>query len=164
MKRSLFVSALASGLAGLAFVAASAPAAGKEYKVVEVSGGATVRGVVSLALSAEEKDKFALPKVMHGKDNDKGIRLRGLQPEIVQLGGEYSVTDLLVHDETDATLAYLLSRMFYPEFPVPIGVFRDIEIPIFEDQVRGQIDSAVAKRGAGDLNKLFNSGDTWKVG
>jgi len=72
MKRSLFASALASGLVGLAFVAAPAPAGGKEYKAVEVSGGATVRGVVTLVLSAEEKDKFALPRVVHGKDNDKG--------------------------------------------------------------------------------------------
>lgn len=72
MKRSLFASALCTGLVGLSFVAAPAPAGGKEYKVVEVAGGVTVRGVVTLALSAEEKDKFALPKVMHGKDNDKG--------------------------------------------------------------------------------------------
>ncbi|MBL9085734.1 MAG: hypothetical protein JNM10_01195 [Planctomycetia bacterium] len=72
MKRSLFASALVSGLVGLSFVAAPAPAGGKEYKVVEVAGGVTVRGVVTLALSAEEKDKFALPKVIHGKDNEKG--------------------------------------------------------------------------------------------
>ena len=102
--------------------------------------------------------------MIFGKDRNKGIRLNGFQPEIVDLSSGVSQDDLLFHDEkADSTLVHVLAKMRYPHFPEPIGVFRDVETEVFEDQVRGQIDSAVAKRGVGDLNKLFNSGDTWDV-
>lgn len=102
--------------------------------------------------------------MIFGKERNKGIRLNGFQPEIVDLSSGVSQDDLLFHDEkADSTLVHILAKMRYPHFPEPIGVFRDVENEVFEDQVRGQIDSAVAKRGAGDLNKLFNSGDTWDV-
>lgn len=103
--------------------------------------------------------------MIFGKKRDKGIRLSGLRPEIVSLAdGSVSHNDLLVHDEkSDTTLVHLLAKMRYPEFPEPIGVYRAVDLPVFEDEVRGQVEAAVAKRGAGDLNKLFNSGDTWQV-
>jgi 2-oxoglutarate/2-oxoacid ferredoxin oxidoreductase subunit beta len=102
--------------------------------------------------------------MIFGKNRDKGIRLNGLKPEIVDLATGVSTDDLLFHDEqADTTLVHLLARMRYPEFPEPIGVFRNVQEPIFEDQVRGQITQAIAARGKGDLNKLFNSGDTWQV-
>jgi 2-oxoglutarate ferredoxin oxidoreductase subunit beta len=50
-----------------------------------------------------------------------------------------------------------------PDFPEPIGVFRDVDHETFEEAIRGQIDSAVSKKGRGDLQRLFNSGDTWQV-
>lgn len=102
--------------------------------------------------------------MIFGKNRDKGIRLNGLRPEVVELGSGVSQDDLLFHDEkADTTLVHLLSKMRFPEFPEPIGVFRDVEHEIFEDQVRGQIEAAVDLRGKGDLNKLFHSGDTWEV-
>ncbi len=103
--------------------------------------------------------------MIFGKNRDKGIRLNGLRPEVVSLtDGSVSHDDLLFHDEkSDTTLVHLLAKMRYPEFPEPIGVFRDVDMPVFEDEVRGQVDAAVAKRGVGDLNKLFHSGDTWQV-
>ena len=103
--------------------------------------------------------------LIFGKNRDKGIRLNGLRPEVVSLtDGSVSHDDLLFHDEkSDTTLVHLLAKMRYPEFPEPIGVFRDVDMPVFEEEVRGQVDTAIAKRGAGDLNKLFHSGDTWQV-
>ena len=65
--------------------------------------------------------------MIFGKDRDKGIRLNGLHPEVVTIG-ENGVTeaDLLVHDEQaeEPYLALMLSRMFWPDFPVPVGVLR----------------------------------------
>lgn len=102
--------------------------------------------------------------MIFGKDRDKGIRLNGLQPEVVDLASGISHDDLLFHDEkADATLVQLLAKMRHPELPEPIGVFRDVEQYVFEDQVRGQLDSATEKKGAGDLDALFNAGDTWEV-
>jgi 2-oxoglutarate/2-oxoacid ferredoxin oxidoreductase subunit beta len=106
--------------------------------------------------------KHGQPMVF-GKDHDKGIRLNGLRPEVVQLGDEFSISDLLVHDETaeDATLAYVLSRMFYPEFPVPVGVLRRVERPTHDQLITAQIDDAIARHGRGDLRKLLFAGETW---
>jgi len=102
--------------------------------------------------------------MIFGKDRDKGIRLNGLRPEVVDLSSGISQDDLLFHDEkADSTLVHILAKMRHPEFPEPIGVFRAVESEIFEDQIRGQIDSAIEQRGTGDLNKLFTSGDTWEV-
>jgi 2-oxoglutarate/2-oxoacid ferredoxin oxidoreductase subunit beta len=103
--------------------------------------------------------------LIFGKNRDKGIRLNGLSPEIVDLStGKYSQDDLLFHDETaDPALVNVLARMRHPEFPEPIGVFRALKHSMYDVQVNEQVESAIAARGAGDLNKLFNSGDTWEV-
>ena len=103
--------------------------------------------------------------LVFGKNRSKGIRLIGLTPEVVELGGDVKESDLLVHDEAacEPTAAYLLSRMRYPEFPEPIGVFRSVDRPKYDELLNAQVEEARRTRGAGDLQKLFMSGDTWEV-
>lgn len=103
--------------------------------------------------------------MIFGKNRDRGIRLNGLLPEVVKLGDGASETDLLVHDEQAAepSLAYLLSRMHHPEFPEPIGIFRDVERPVYDERLNAQLDQARQREGEGDLQALFASGDTWQV-
>ncbi len=92
----------------------------------------------------------------------KGIRLNGLKPEIIELGDGLGPDDCLKHDETDSTLAILLARMDYPEFPVPMGVLYRKERPTYDALINEQLDTAKAK-GAGDLQKLLLGGETWKI-
>jgi 2-oxoglutarate/2-oxoacid ferredoxin oxidoreductase subunit beta len=100
--------------------------------------------------------------LIFGKDRDKGIRRGiGLRPEVVTLGGEISERDLLVHDERDPTLAYLLSRMGPPDFPTPLGVFLALTRDTYEDALAGQL--AASRGPAPDLDALFARGDTWVV-
>ena len=47
--------------------------------------------------------------------------------------------------------------------PTPIGVFRDIERPVYDELMAGQLERAVEERGAGDLEALLHAGDTWVV-
>jgi 2-oxoglutarate ferredoxin oxidoreductase subunit beta len=105
--------------------------------------------------------------LVFGKQRDRGIRLNGLRPEVVEIGDgkTHSAEDLLVHDEQwpDSTLAAMLARMHYPEMPVPIGVFRAVERPIYEAMLMDQIAASRARSGPGDLMKLLYSGDTWVV-
>jgi 2-oxoglutarate ferredoxin oxidoreductase subunit beta len=54
--------------------------------------------------------------------------------------------------------------MFYPEFPVPVGVLRSIARPTHDQLMAGQITDARARQGEGDLTKLLNSGETWVAG
>ncbi len=104
--------------------------------------------------------------MIFGKERDKGIRLRGFTPEVVQLGVDgVTEADLWVHDETaeDPTAAYILSRMWAPRFPVPVGVFRRVLRPTHDQLVQGQIDDAIAHQGDGDLRKLLFGGETWQA-
>lgn len=103
--------------------------------------------------------------LVFGKDKKKGIRLNNMVPEIVELGKGITEDDLLFHDEKmeAPSLAFLLSRLRHPEFPEPMGVFRDVQRPIYDQLVGEQIENAVKKQGEGDLDALFNSGDTWVV-
>ncbi|XZE53876.1 2-oxoacid:ferredoxin oxidoreductase subunit beta [Planctomycetaceae bacterium SH139] len=103
--------------------------------------------------------------LIFGKDRDKGIRMIGGRLEIVKTS-EVPADDLLIHDETshNSTLHYMLSRMRYPEFPEPIGVLRAVEgVATYDEQINDQVRVAQETRGRGDLQKLFNSGDTWQV-
>lgn len=103
--------------------------------------------------------------LIFGKNRDKGIRLNGMEPEVVELGKGITEDDLLFHDEkaTEPSLAYLLSRMRYPEFPEPIGVFRAVDKPRYDLELNRQVEAAREKLGPGDLDQLFHSGDTWTV-
>lgn len=103
--------------------------------------------------------------LIFGKNRDKGIRLTGFTPEVVALSNGTGEEDLLVHDshQESSHLAYLLSRMEYPDFPAPMGVFRQVEKPTYTDGLMGQIAAAKAKRGPGDLNKLYRSADLWEI-
>ena len=108
------------------------------------------------------KVKHGQPMVF-GRDADKGIRLVGLKPEVVALGGDIGESDLAVHDETDDTLAYILSRMFWPEFPVPIGVIKRVSRPMHHQLVAGQIELVRADKGEGDLRDLLFASDSWTI-
>jgi len=103
--------------------------------------------------------------LVFGRDRDKGIRLNGMEPEIVTLGNGVKEDDLLFHDEKapEPSLAYLLSRMHYPAFPEPMGVLRAVERPTYEGLLMDQIHDAVKAKGEGRLEDLFDDGETWTV-
>jgi 2-oxoglutarate ferredoxin oxidoreductase subunit beta len=107
--------------------------------------------------------------MIFGAEKNKGIRLNGLQPEVVTIGENgVSVADLWVHDETDqdATRTQILSRMWWPDFPVPVGVFRRVPRPTHDQLLVEQVESAKAARAAKgpvDLQKLLAAGETWTV-
>lgn len=102
--------------------------------------------------------------VKFGKELQRGIRLNGFKPEVVELGGSTDEAQLLVHDEHqhDPTLAMMFDRMTYPQFPVPVGVFRDVERPTYDNLMSRQIEDA--KKGKEvSLQALLRQGDTWEV-
>ncbi len=104
--------------------------------------------------------------LVFGKKRDKGIRLNGLEAEVVTLGDGIGESDLLVHDAHNPNPAYafLLSRLEQmPGFPTPIGVLRAIDAPRYEDLSHEQLRAVQQKRGTGDLAKLLQAGDTWVV-
>ncbi len=100
--------------------------------------------------------------MIFGKNRDKGIRLRGLHPEVVTLGGGITEADLLVHDQTDRNLAWLIAQMEFPAFPVPFGVIYAVNKPVYEQQVMEQVHTAQSTANA-DLRALYHNDYTWTV-
>jgi 2-oxoglutarate/2-oxoacid ferredoxin oxidoreductase subunit beta len=103
--------------------------------------------------------------LIFGKEKNKGIRLNGFTPEVVSLiDGKLSVNDLLVHNEKDTTLSFILADMTYhSHLPRPVGIFLSLERPTYESEMQRQITFAKEKRGEGDIVKLLNSGETWTI-
>ncbi len=104
--------------------------------------------------------------MIFGKEKNKGIRLNGLKLEVVTIG-ENGVTeeDLLIHNahDEDPTLQLMLIRMSLPEFPVALGVIREVSTSVYEDVLIDQIKTAKEKTKYKSLDDFFNSGDTWQV-
>jgi 2-oxoglutarate ferredoxin oxidoreductase subunit beta len=103
--------------------------------------------------------------LIFGKDRNKGIRLHGLDPEVVSLGSGITADDLLIHDERaeEPSLAYLLSRMVYPRFPECVGIFRCVQRPTYDDLLNKQIEDVIRTKGRGKLEELYANDDTWVV-
>ncbi len=103
--------------------------------------------------------------MVFGKERDKGIKLEGFTPVVVSLkDGSSSVNDLIVHNERDTMLSFILARMSsIPDLPRPIGVVYAVERPLYAVEVEKQIERAVQKQGEGDLRKLLNHGETWEI-
>ena len=93
---------------------------------------------------------------------DKGVRLRpDGSPEVV----DASADGLLIHDAhvAEPAHAFALSRMTQEVIgATPMGVFRSIDRPVYDDLMADQIATARAK-GEGELTALLGSGDTWTI-
>ncbi len=100
--------------------------------------------------------------LIFGKNRDKGIRMNGMRPEVVQLGNGVTDKDLLVHDETNLPLAFMLAN-FEPPMPTPIGVFYATSRPTYDSAVNAQLEHAKKTQGPGELRSLLRRGDTWSV-
>jgi len=104
--------------------------------------------------------------MIFGKESNKGIRLNGLELEVVTIGENgVSEADLLVHDAhtQSPVLHTMLVRMKLPEFPVAMGVIRDVEAPVYNDELEAQIADAIHKSKFQSLDELFQSGNTFEV-
>jgi 2-oxoglutarate ferredoxin oxidoreductase subunit beta len=102
--------------------------------------------------------------LVFGKDKEKGIRLNGLVPEIVDVATA-APGEILIHRPDDPSPLYsqMLATLGLPDTPTPIGVFRRIERPTYESLVHNQMEDAKAKRGTGSWKELLHGSSTWTV-
>src|SRR5262249_57862389 len=104
--------------------------------------------------------------LVSGKNKTRGIRMRGTQMEVIELGGELGPEDCLVWDETqeNPAVAFLAAQLLPPHFPTPLGVFRNVEKAPYEERVISQLQTETDRLGVGRLEDLLKGGDTWVVG
>ena len=103
--------------------------------------------------------------MIFGAENNKGIYLDGTTPKVVTVGEEFSIDDILVHDETDAFIGDMLSNFTASvTFPEPLGVLYCVERPTYDDLMVNQMNEANKNtKGPKSVNDLLNAGDTWEV-
>ena len=106
--------------------------------------------------------------LVFGANREKGIRLDGFRPVVVELGSGISESDCWIHDEKDFYKAQILVRMFDDprvegHLPRPFGVFYQTDRPCYEDMLNLQIEEVIAKKGKGDLDKLLRGNETWTI-
>ena len=93
----------------------------------------------------------------------KGIKLDGFTPKVVDME-KHSLDDLLVHDETNLDLAHIIANWTsHPILPEPIGVIYSVDKPTYNSEMVAQVEAAVKQKGAGKVQDLLDSGDTWTV-
>lgn len=104
--------------------------------------------------------------MIFGADRDKGIVLDNMKLKVVKIG-ENGITekDILVHDaHTDNIgLHSMLVEMKYPDYPVALGVIRDVKDMTYDDRVRDQVAEVKEKSKIKCVDDLLNSGATWTV-
>jgi 2-oxoglutarate/2-oxoacid ferredoxin oxidoreductase subunit beta len=107
--------------------------------------------------------------LLFGATKRKGIRLDTGRPEVVDLDATgLSEADLWIHDETDLFKASLLARLFDDPtqegaLPRPFGVFYDVQRTCLEDMVHQQLQTATARFGPGNFDKLLAGDATWVI-
>ena len=127
-----------------------------------------IYGGISSKESRPDKTVFLRQgeKMIFGKDNNKGIVQDGFGLKVVTIGEDgYTKDDVLVHDAAtlDPTLHLKLALMDGVEFPVALGVIRDVAAPTYEEEMEKQIEQVKAKNPIRSLHEFLMSGDIWEV-
>lgn len=104
--------------------------------------------------------------MLFGEENEKGLVFENGKLRVVKIG-ENGITedDILVHDirEEDPTLHMALINMKLPDYPVALGVIRDVPAPVYDVEMEAQIKEVQKNRKVTCVDELLNSGNTWEV-
>ncbi|HEV8622761.1 MAG TPA: 2-oxoacid:ferredoxin oxidoreductase subunit beta [Actinomycetota bacterium] len=110
-------------------------------------------------------------RLEHGKpilfDEDNRCVAVGENGRLILAGvNDVAPDSIVVHDAHGRpSLAFALAHLAHgPTEPTCIGVFREVERPVYGEAMDKQIESATERLGRGNLASLLHSGDTWTVG
>ena len=105
-------------------------------------------------------------KMIFGKNRDKGIALDGWKLKVVTIG-EDGVTedDVLTHDSHSDNLGLqmMIADMKWPEFPVALGVIREVSDITYDEEVAKQVEQVTSKARIHSVDELLHSGSTWEL-
>jgi 2-oxoglutarate ferredoxin oxidoreductase subunit beta len=105
-------------------------------------------------------------KMLFGANKEKGIVLDGFKLKVVTIGEDgYTIDDVLTHDSKEPTtyIHNALASMKYPDFPVALGVIRDVDEPTYNKEVARQVAEVQEKSKIKCMDDLLNSGETWTI-
>ena len=105
-------------------------------------------------------------KMIFGKDGNKGLVQDGFGLKAVTIGEDgYTMDDVLVHDAHCKSnfLHQQLAMMDGHELPLAIGVIRDVEAPVYDQEVAKQVEEVTSKKSYKTLREMILAGETWEV-
>lgn len=105
-------------------------------------------------------------RMIFGANRDKGLILDGLKLKVATIGQDgVTENDILVHDTkaADPVIHHMLAKMRYPDFPVALGVIRDVDKPTYDAGVEEQIENLQKTAKIRTMDDLLQSGQTWEV-
>ena len=104
--------------------------------------------------------------MLFGENNEYGLMQEGFGLKVAKIGENgVTVDDILVHDAhcADPTLQLKLALMEGPDFPLALGVIRDVEAPAYDEEVHRQIDEISAQKPYHNFAELVDTNNTWTV-
>lgn len=104
--------------------------------------------------------------MLFGPNHEFGLMQEGFGLKVVKLGENgISEKDILVHDAhcEDNTLQLKLALMEGPDFPIALGVIRDVKAPTYDEAVAEQIEEVSAKKRYHNFAELLDTNDTWEI-
>ncbi len=129
-------------------------------------------GTHSVITDKETKEEYQLvlehgKPMIFGKEKNKGLILGGNGKLVVVTIGEHGITeeDILVHDAhtENPHMHWLLSSMTAPEYPVALGVIRDVDSVSYDEKMVKQIEAVKDVSPIKNMDDLLSSGDVWVV-
>ncbi len=105
-------------------------------------------------------------RMIFGKDKEKGLVYDGKKLRVVHIGeGGFTEEDILVHDShsDNIGLQTALADMKGPDYPVALGVIRDVKDITYDDGVRDQVKEVMTKSSIHCVDDLLKSGSVWEV-
>jgi 2-oxoglutarate ferredoxin oxidoreductase subunit beta len=104
--------------------------------------------------------------MIFGENNEYGLMQEGFGLKVVKIG-ENGITekDILVHDAhcADTTLHLKLALMQGPDFPIALGVIRDVDAPTYNDSIYEQIEEVKQIKKYHNFAELLATNETWEI-
>lgn len=145
----------------------------KGSSVVEVLQNCVIfnDGTHEIVATKEGRAKHAIylehgQPLLFGENKEFGLVQQGFGLKVVQLGKDgITEKDLLIHDAhcEDNTLQLKLALMEGPEFPIALGVIRDVEAPTYDEAVKSQIEDVSNKKKYHNFAELLMTNEIWEV-
>ena len=104
--------------------------------------------------------------MIFGANRDKGLVLDGMGLRVVTIGQDgITEDDILVHDahSKNVGIHMMLADMSYPDYPVALGIIRDVEAPTYDAEVKRQVEEVTASSKIKCVDDLLRSGSVWEV-
>lgn len=119
----------------------------------------------------EGRDRMALyleqdKPMLFGEKKEFGLIQDGFSLRVVKVGEkDFTLDKILVHDahRSDPTLHLKLALMEGPDFPIALGVIRDIDAPTYDEAVTEQIKDVKRQKSYHNFEELLSTNDIWTI-